>query len=316
VYRKLLVILLAGVTAAFAADITTRDGTTYHNVEITGIDPDGIRVMHSKGVAKLRFEELPDPLQKQYHYNAAKVAAYRKQIENAQKAAAAQATATEQQRQRQVQQAQEEERRRAEEARRLEQERMASEEREKPEDDEARKTAEAFLAAVKIAEVPEGLQAARDAAWHIGNLPVLLEYTTLFEGMFDTDIAGIRGYKRLLETKIQSKGGVPLTAKYILISYKDRTSGKWKVFDFRELEATSAEEEAAAAKRDLGDTKYIKDQFNYRNYAYWLILSGRLREAGQAIHTSIAINNRSPDPNFSQRDCDETLSTIQRISAK
>jgi hypothetical protein len=37
--------------------------------------------MHSKGVAKLRFEELPDALQKQYRYDAAKAAAYRKTVE-------------------------------------------------------------------------------------------------------------------------------------------------------------------------------------------------------------------------------------------
>ena len=93
--RRLLVVLLLSVTSAVAADITTRDGTTYRSVEIRGVDPDGIRVMHSKGVVKLRFEELPESLQKQYHYDAAKVAAYRKQQEDAQKASAAQAAVTE-----------------------------------------------------------------------------------------------------------------------------------------------------------------------------------------------------------------------------
>jgi tetrahydromethanopterin S-methyltransferase subunit G len=128
---KLLLILLVAATSSFAADITTRDGTTYHNVEVTGVDADGIRVMHSKGVAKLRFEELPEPLQKQYHYDAAKVGAYRKQVEDAQKAAAAQAAAAQQQREREIQEAQDAERRRTEEAQRREQERIAAEERQK-----------------------------------------------------------------------------------------------------------------------------------------------------------------------------------------
>ena len=127
--RKLLLILLLAATSSFAADITTRDGTTYHNAEVTGVDADGIRVMHSKGVAKLRFEELPEPLQKQYHYDAAKVGAYRKQVEDAQKAAAAQAAAARQQREREIQEAQDAERRRAEEAQRREQERIAAEQR-------------------------------------------------------------------------------------------------------------------------------------------------------------------------------------------
>jgi hypothetical protein len=131
VIRKLPLILLLAATSSFAADITTRDGTTYHNAEVTGVDADGIRVMHSKGVAKLRFEELPEPLQKQYHYDAAKVGAYRKQVEDAQKAAAAQAAAARQQREREIQEAQDAERRRAEEAKRREQERVAAEERQK-----------------------------------------------------------------------------------------------------------------------------------------------------------------------------------------
>ena len=95
--RKLLLLLqlLATVAAmsCFAANITTRDGTTYRNAQVTGVDSDGIRVTHSTGVAKLRFEDLPEALQKQYHYDAAKVTAYRKQVEDAQKPAAAQAAA-------------------------------------------------------------------------------------------------------------------------------------------------------------------------------------------------------------------------------
>ena len=126
---RCLLILLLAATSSFAADITTRDGTTYHNVEVTGVDADGIRVMHSNGVAKLRFEELPEPLQKQYHYDAAKVGAYRKRVEDAQKAAAAQAAAARQQREREIQEAQEADRRHAEEAQRSEQERLATEQR-------------------------------------------------------------------------------------------------------------------------------------------------------------------------------------------
>ena len=46
-------LLLVAATSAFAADITTRDGTTYQNAKVTGVDPDGIRVLHSDGVAKV-----------------------------------------------------------------------------------------------------------------------------------------------------------------------------------------------------------------------------------------------------------------------
>jgi hypothetical protein len=80
---------------------------------------------HSKGVAKLRFEDLPDDLQKQYHYDAGKVAAYRKQVEDAKKTAPAKAAAAEQEQAKAKEQA----RRTAEEKRRVEQERVDAEKR-------------------------------------------------------------------------------------------------------------------------------------------------------------------------------------------
>ena len=91
-----LLALAAFSTSCFAADITTRDGTTYGDAKVTGVDPDGIRVTHSIGVAKLRFEDLPEALQKQYHYDPGKGAAYRQEVEGAQKAVAAPAAAVQQ----------------------------------------------------------------------------------------------------------------------------------------------------------------------------------------------------------------------------
>lgn len=182
-------------------------------------------------------------------------------------------------------------------------------------DSNAVKNADSLLAAVKIAEIPEGVQAARAASWKIGKLPVLLDYTKLYEGMFDTDIPSVKGYKQLLEVKIQSEGSTSLTTKYILISYKDLKSGMWKVFDFRELKGTSIEQELEAAKRDLGDTTFMKDQFNYRRYAYWLMLAGELQEAKLASEKAIALNKIQPDPNFDS-ECSENIQIINAILGK
>lgn len=126
---KRFFLLCLFATSALATDITTRDGRTYHNIEITHVDSDGIRIMHSTGVARLRFEELPDSLQKTYHYDPAKVAAFRKRFAEARKAEAARAAAAEQDRLHKIQVEQEAERKRATEARRAEQDRIASERR-------------------------------------------------------------------------------------------------------------------------------------------------------------------------------------------
>jgi hypothetical protein len=82
--QLLLALFVAGVV--FASDIITRDGKTYKHAKITAVDPDGLRITHSTGVTKAPFDNLPDDIQKQYHYDPAKVAAWRRAVEEAKKA--------------------------------------------------------------------------------------------------------------------------------------------------------------------------------------------------------------------------------------
>lgn len=79
------------VNTCFALDITTRSGTAYRHCEVVKVEPDGIRISHADGAAKISFEELPDALQRQYGYDAAKAAAYRKTAADAKSAAEAKA---------------------------------------------------------------------------------------------------------------------------------------------------------------------------------------------------------------------------------
>ena len=82
---------LLAASVCFALDITTRKGVTYKQCAVTKVDPDGIRITHTDGAAKIVFEDLPDALQRQYNYDPAKVAEYRKRAAEAQAAAAKQA---------------------------------------------------------------------------------------------------------------------------------------------------------------------------------------------------------------------------------
>src|SRR4029077_5020422 len=68
-------------------------GTTYKNIEITAVEWDGIRIIHSSGAARIPSEQLPEALQKKYHYDPGRVAAQRKQLEE--KARAEEAKAAE-----------------------------------------------------------------------------------------------------------------------------------------------------------------------------------------------------------------------------
>jgi hypothetical protein len=69
------VALCATLDAAETNSITTRDGTTYTNAVIQRADPNGVVIEYapqpgSVGIAKLKFANLPDELQRRYHYNA------------------------------------------------------------------------------------------------------------------------------------------------------------------------------------------------------------------------------------------------------
>ena len=70
------VALCATLDAAETNSITTRDGKTYTNAVIQRADPNGIVIEYvpqpgSVGIAKLKFANLSDELQKRYNYNAA-----------------------------------------------------------------------------------------------------------------------------------------------------------------------------------------------------------------------------------------------------
>ena len=69
------VALSAALGAAETNSITTRDGITYTNAVIQRADPNGIVIEYaprpgSVGIAKLKFANLPDELQKRYNYSA------------------------------------------------------------------------------------------------------------------------------------------------------------------------------------------------------------------------------------------------------
>ena len=55
--------------------------------------------------------------------------------------------------------------------------------------------------------------------------------------MLPTDAPGVTGYKRLIQAKVQSEGAVALAEKYLLVSYKDMRTGRWKVWEMRKSAA-------------------------------------------------------------------------------
>jgi type IV secretory pathway VirB10-like protein len=76
--RKITIVILATLSAAslaLADDFKTNNGKEYKNAIVTQVDTDGIVVKTKTGISKLYFTELPEDVQKQYHYNPANAAA-------------------------------------------------------------------------------------------------------------------------------------------------------------------------------------------------------------------------------------------------
>ena len=74
----------AQTDARFPSQITTTDGAVYKDTVKLKVYPDGILVSYQPepsgiGLAKLRFRELPESLQKQYGYDSKAAAEFEKQ---------------------------------------------------------------------------------------------------------------------------------------------------------------------------------------------------------------------------------------------
>lgn len=63
--RYLLILILLS-SAVFAEDITTKDGKTYAGAKISKVYEDSVLIIHSAGMAKVDFKDLPDEIAKQY----------------------------------------------------------------------------------------------------------------------------------------------------------------------------------------------------------------------------------------------------------
>jgi hypothetical protein len=68
-------IVCAVTSIALADDFTTNNGKEYKNATVTQVEADGIVVRTKVGISKLYFTELPEDVQKRFHYDPGKAAA-------------------------------------------------------------------------------------------------------------------------------------------------------------------------------------------------------------------------------------------------
>jgi hypothetical protein len=175
------------------------------------------------------------------------------------------------------------------------------------------KSADTFLQGVKLINLAEGKRMIAETAWFSAqSYPAYTELSTLFEGMFQTDVPNIMGYKRLMEVKAVSKAGTPLLKQYLLISYKDKTTNQWKTFGFRE--AADAEHEVEAACKNVETQKTIPVKFIYRQCGHWSTMAGKLTQAKGAFLKAAELNQLRPDDKIApQSDFDKYIDVFKKI---
>jgi len=73
-------------TVARSEEFKTIDGKEYKNVVVRRVEPDGVVLGTSSGIWKIYFNELPEEVQRRFHYDAGKAIEYSDQIAAAQEA--------------------------------------------------------------------------------------------------------------------------------------------------------------------------------------------------------------------------------------
>jgi len=181
----------------------------------------------------------------------------------------------------------------------------------------ARSATDTFLKGIKIADLPEGREMMREVQWITGELeiglyekPTFTEDTTVFEKLFDTDIPGVQGYKRLVEMTAVSEARTPLLVRYLMIAYKDQRTKQWKVL----FTGTGVRIDIDKMVTEIGNdlrTPTHSEQFIYSYYGFWLLMAGRLKEAKQALSTSLSAKTTYTGP-FDGKPMEDDSNTTHR----
>lgn len=75
----------------WADDVTTLSGTTYHEVRVVRVEPDGVTWEHLTGMVKVDFTDLPEAMRRKYGFDPKQATAFRDAQAQAQQQFAAQA---------------------------------------------------------------------------------------------------------------------------------------------------------------------------------------------------------------------------------
>lgn len=182
-------------------------------------------------------------------------------------------------------------------------------------------SADTFLNGIKLMYTPEGKDMISRTAWFTEKqYPLCPEISGLAEEMFSTDIPHIEGYKKLVHITNISEAGIPQKKTYLLISYKDTSSGQWKIFDFRETTDTELEAFIACKEPDIevivGDEVLQSAQYNYFHCGYWSAMTGKLLKSKEAFQRAVELNKQDSDKHVSRKTLEDSVEAIRKITGR
>jgi hypothetical protein len=73
---KIFWMLLMVAPSLMALEVTTLDGRTFRDCEVSKVFPDSVCLLFPGGGARVKFSNLPDQLRQQYGYNAEQAASF------------------------------------------------------------------------------------------------------------------------------------------------------------------------------------------------------------------------------------------------
>jgi hypothetical protein len=160
-----------------------------------------------------------------------------------------------------------------------------------------------FLRGIRIAPLPEGKKLLGETQWILGRAdrgknyysrPNHTDVTSIYAALFDTDVPSVKGYNELFDMKAVTKAGTTQHLKYLVISFKDTTSGNWKIlsaFDNADSDSSfDIDHNIDFFKKHLPDTSGTSARDNYATYGEWLLFGGRIMEAKSALETARTVS--------------------------
>lgn len=176
----------------------------------------------------------------------------------------------------------------------------------------ASSVADLFLAAIRSTEPLQRASLLEGVRWNAPGFeyPVFDEATTVAESFVDTDVAGVRGYERLVQLRVALRPGVYVLKSYRLLAFADRRWGRWKVWAFY----GSHDVEAALAHwRERLHEATEADQAPSLECAYYLSISGRLQEALELYERAAEAIRADPAAGPMLAEVEATIQDLRRI---